>query len=560
MKIISISKNTRWITGYFLVFLLLATGCQQKRKRAESDSRTVFRYNESAGISSLDPAYSTRFEDILAMGHLYNGLVELDNELKVIPALASRWEISEDRKEYTFFLRNNAYFHDHPYFPEGKGRKVTAHDFFYSFFRIIDPETASPGKYIFAKLDKSERSDYIGFRAENDSVFKIYLSGPQPSFLQQLSLMFCAVVPMDIVDRYGTEFRRNPVGTGPFQFRKWKNGVKLVLVKNDNYFEEDENGVRLPYLDAVSISFIQDRHQEFRYFSAGKFEMMSGLGTEFKDELLTPAGNLNPNVVDEVTFQKIPWLKTDYLGILVDSRYASVKRSPLHKKKVRQAINYAINRRELIQYLRNNVGVPAESGFVPKGMPYFEEMAVKGFEYNPQKAMQLLREAGYGEGQTVTGITLITTDEYKNLCEYIQHKLLDVGIDVKIEIVMANVQKQRLAQFQSNFFRKSWIADYADPTNFLQVFYSGNFAPDRGSNYTHFSHPKFDKLYERSLISVDREERTQLFREMEEIILEESPVIPLFYDETARFFRKNVSGMTGNPMNMLSLKRVRVNK
>ncbi|MFN3918557.1 MAG: ABC transporter substrate-binding protein [Flavobacteriales bacterium] len=553
-------RKISFYTALYSVLLFLAASCGQKDVIKQDETKIVFRYNESAGISSLDPAYATRFEDILAMGHLYNGLIELDDNLNVVPSIAYGWEISDDKKEYTFFLRNDVYFHDHEAFFEGKGRRVTAHDFFFSFFRILDPETASPGKYIFANLDKSERSDFVGFKALNDSVFKIFLTEPQPSFLQQLSLMFCVVVPVDVVEKYGADFRRNPIGTGPFRFKTWKNGVKIVLTKNEKYFEKDENNVRLPYLDGVSISFIQDRHQEYRYFVDGRFEMISGLGPEFKDELLTPKGDLNEEHADNVYFQKIPWLKTDYLGILVDPTLKVVTQSPLRDKYLRQAVNYAINRQELVQYLRNNVGTPAEKGFVPKGMPYFEEVNFNGYNYNPEKAMQLIRGAGYKEGQTVNGITLITTDEYKNLCEYIQHNLMDVGIDAKIEIVLANVQKQRLAQFQNNFFRKSWIADYADPTNFYQIFYSKNFAPDLGSNYTHFSDMEFDKLYEKSLIAENKEERVKIFYRMEQILMDQSPVVPLFYDETARFFRKEVTGISGNAMNMLSLKRVKIRK
>ena len=201
----------------------------------ESETRTVFRYNEAAGIASLDPIFASKVENIWAVNQLYNGLVQMDDELQVQPCIAKSWDVSEDGRTYTFHLRNDVYFHDHEVFTEGEGRLVIASDFVHSLFRILNPEESSPGLWIFNNID---RTDGKGFEALNDSTLEIHLIHPFPPFLGLLTMQYCSVVPFEATEKYGRDFRSNPVGTGPFIFKVWKEGVKLIFIKNDNYFEK----------------------------------------------------------------------------------------------------------------------------------------------------------------------------------------------------------------------------------------------------------------------------------------------------------------------------------
>ncbi|MBX7094982.1 MAG: ABC transporter substrate-binding protein [Flavobacteriales bacterium] len=546
--------------GFFVViFSLVLFSCNEQRDSAELSGKKVFRYNESAGISFLDPALAVRFEDGWAMSQLFNGLVTLDKDLNVVPDIAKSWTVSDDKLEYTFTLRNDVYFHDHPEFPNGKGRKVVAQDFVNSFFRITDPDVASPGQYIFQNLDKSARSFGLGFYAPNDSILKIVLAKPQHGFLEQLSLSFCYVVPIEIVDHYGDDFSRNPVGTGPFTFKSWKEDVKLVLLKNENYFELDENGNRLPYIDAVSISFIREKDVEFREFLKGKFEFISGLHPSYQDQLLTKEGDLEPEFSDRMYLQRHPWLKTDYIGFMLKEDQPAFANSPIKYKQVRKAINYGINRREIITFLRNGIGQPAENGFVPMGMPSYKYASIIGYTYDPEKAKALLFEAGITNPKSLEPVKLIATNEYKQICEYIKENIEDLGLRCDLELVLPNVQKQMIAGFQTNMFRKSWTADYPEAINFYQLFYSKNESP-KGPNYTHFRNGPYDVNFELSLTETDEMKRYELYTKMEEILLEEAPVIPLYYDEVVRFVHNYVEGLSVNAMNRLELKRVKINK
>ncbi|MFN7013795.1 MAG: ABC transporter substrate-binding protein, partial [Bacteroidia bacterium] len=182
----------------WVVLILGLTACSTKEApptKSEKDNTNIFKINEAIGISSLDPAFARNFENIMAVNQLFNGLVQMNEKLEVIPAIAKSWKISEDGKEYTFILRDDVYFHDHPVFPEGKGRKVIAQDFVNSFYRIIDPKLASPGAWIFNDVDFSEKSDYSGFIAVDDTTLKIILKNAFPPFLGILTMQYCSVVP-----------------------------------------------------------------------------------------------------------------------------------------------------------------------------------------------------------------------------------------------------------------------------------------------------------------------------------------------------------------------------
>lgn len=537
----------------FLAVIILAA-CGKKEKVKET--RTVFRYNEPGGLTSMDPAFARSSENTWGINQVFNGLVQLDENLNVQPCIASDWSISDDGTVYTFNLRDDVFFHDHPVFKDSTGRRVVASDFVYSFFRIISPDVASPGAWIFNNIDLSERSKRQGFVAEGDNKLKIYLKQPFPPFLSLLAMQYCSVVPQEVVEHYGHDFRNHPVGTGPFKFKSWKEGEKMILLKNPKYFETDKSGNRLPYLDAVAVSFIKDRQTGFLEFVKGNFDFLSGVDGSFKDDILTADGNLNPKYTGRFDMNKAAYLKTDYLGILVDPSMPAVKGSPLLNKYVRQAINYGFDRKKMINFLKNNIGKPASSGFVPYGMPSFDESKVKGFIYDPDLARELLRKAGYPNGQGLPEIVLTTTSMYQDLCEFMQSELKAIGMNIKVDVVAPAPHSEMIARGDVAFFRKSWIADYPDAENYLALFYSKNFAP-AGPNYTHFDNKEYDKLYEAAQKETDDQKRFELYREMDKIIIEESPVIPLYYDEAVTFTHKNISGLKRNPLNLLVLKTVK---
>ncbi|MFV0598740.1 MAG: ABC transporter substrate-binding protein [Bacteroidales bacterium] len=536
---------------FFVLIIHILVSCSNDKA---PEQIKIFRYNESANISSLDPAFAKDQAMIWANLQLFNGLVQLDSSLNVQPCIAKDWEISPNGLIYTFHLRNDVFFHNHPLF-EGEKRKVVADDFVYSFNRIVDPKIASPGAWIFNLVRQDTLNKEYFFKAINDSTLQIELNEAFSPFLGLLTMPYASVVPKEIVEYYGEDFRKNPVGTGPFYFKLWKEGVKLVLLKNNNYFEKDSKGNALPYLDAVNITFIVDKQSVFLEFVKGNIDFISGIDPNYKDEVLTRHGTLQDKYKDKINLTTQPYLNTEYLGFMVDKN-KSPKDNPLLNKKIRQAINYGFDREKMIKYLRNNIGLAGTNGIIPKGLAGFDPSNSIGYNFNPEKAKLLLKEAGYPNGKGLPPISIATTSTYIDLCKYIQGQLNLIGFNIKIDVNPPGALRENIAQSKIMWFRGSWIADYPDAENYLSLFYSPNFCP-KGPNYTHFSNPNFDKLYRQAQSETSLEKRTKLYKEMDKLIMEEAPIVVLYYDQVLRFSQKNIEGLSSNPMNLLILKNVR---
>lgn len=513
-------------------------------------SNKVFYYNESNGITSLDPAFSRDIEAMWVTNQLFDGLVELDSFMQVIPCVAKSWEISDDGLRYLFHLRRDVYFHPSPLFADSLNRLVKADDFVYSFRRLLDPQLASPATWIFSSVDDSQGG---GFAALDDSTLEIRLKEPFRPFLSLLSMQYCNVVPREVVEHYGPDFRSHPIGCGPFKFAFWYEQVALVFHKHDKYWMHDTAGQSLPYLDAVKIDFVKDMSVEFQGLIQGKYDFMSGIHSAFKDELLDIDGNLAEAYASTIKFQRTPFIKTDYLGFMMDPLAEINRNSPLMDVRVRQAISYAIDKKEMVRYLRNNTVFPAYAGFIPPMLNPIEDTTF--YAYDPVRARLLLAEAGFPEGQGLGEIIISTTGDYTDLIEYIQHELQKVGIQVSINVLQGPALREQSAKAQLAVFRKSWLADYADAENFLAVFYSPNFCP-AGPNYTHYANSEFDALYRRCRTESDDSTRAHIIASMNTLLMRDAPVLPLYYDQVSHFVRHNVHGLQTNPVNMLDLRTV----
>ena len=531
------------IPAFIILLSIIIASC----KSHQYPGKKIFHYNELSGIASLDPAFAKNQSIMWAIHQLYNTLIEVDENMQLKPSLAKSWDIAPDNITFTFHLRRDVYFHDDTVFANGKGRLLAADDVVYSLKRVVDKNVASPGAWIF-----NNRVDSVnGFIALNDSTVQLKLQRPFQPILGILSMQYCSIVAKEAVDKYGSSFRRHPVGTGPFAMVAWEEGQALVLKKNTRYFEKDKSGYTLPYLDGVKISFFDSKATEFLEFQQNRLDFINDIDASFKDEILTKTGNLKKEWEGKLILQKHPYLNIEYLGILVDEKNELVINSPLRLQKIRQAINLGFDRQKMMLYLRNSIGTAAESGFIPAGLPSYDTVKVKGYHYDIAKAKQLLTGAGFADGNGLPVIKLLTIPIYADLAGYIANELQQIGIKIQVEVIQKSLLLEQTSKSQALFFRGSWIADYPDAENYLSVFYSKNPAPP---NYTRYKNPLFDTLYEKAIAEKNDSLRYTIYQQMDQLVINDAPVVPLWYDMVIHLVHTNIINFTPTSLNILELR------
>ena len=540
-NILSLERNQKYsfiLIGCISILICLLGSCSPNNK---IDSQNVFRLNVHENINTLDPAYARDLRSIWAMNQIFNGLVRLDHNLAIQPDIATHWEISEDAKTYVFYLRDDVYFHESEFFGDQQTRTVTASDFVYSFDRIRDKTIASPGLWTLEHVKS--------YKAIDDHTLKIELTNPFSPFLGILSMKYLSVLPKELGNDPQNTIGVQPIGTGPFYVKAWMQNLKMVLRKHPWYFETDENGDRLPHLESVAITFVPDKQSEFLLFIQGKLDMINSLDASYKDELLDKKGQLQAKYTNKVKLLRSPYLNTEYIGIYLDAKVPEIQSLTLRK-----ALNYGLNRKEMIRFLKNNIGRPANKGFIPDGLN--DHLDVKGYAYKPEKAKELVEQFRNDTGIQTPTLTLATDANYVDLCTYLQNAYQQIGITVNIEVMPPAALREAKSNGKLELFRASWVADYPDPENYLLPYQSDNFSPN-GPNYTHFKSNAFDQGYKAVAEELDMDRRNALISRLDQQLVDQAPFILLYYDEVLRFVHPNVEGMIPNAVNMLDFRNVK---
>ncbi len=552
----------------FFLLLLCLSSCSQKQETGSN----VFRFNLSQNIETLEPVMSNSNQSIWALAMMMEGLVQYDKQNNLIPCIAKSWSISEDGLAYTFNLRTDAQFHDDPCFKlnGGKGRRVTAYDFKYCLERVNNPKTKTRGSWVFRDKIKGaqEYIDYMsgkstlavdgisGLKVANDSTFIIELTKPFSPFLSILTMSYGYVYPKEAVEHYGDKFGQNPVGSGPFKFSRWIFDQELIYEKNNSYWDKDEQGNRLPYLDGVKITFTQSSETEYLDFRNGKYDFHDPSSETF-DQITDKSGNLVEPGEKDFLMKKQPWLQTVFFGMMQSKELPGGIDGPFaDNKKLRQALNYAVDRDKIMNFVLKNRGMAAVNGPLPPGMPGFDS-TIKGYKYDKDKALQLLSEAGYPNGKGLD-LTLVTGNEeiQKTIAIAVQEQFKSLGIQLKLDQLVQStlISKQEEGVFP--FWRASWGADYFDPENFMALFYSKNITP-KGPNRVGYSNPEIDELYERSLSVTDFAERKKIYDAMQQIVIDDAAWLFMYYNEKVYLLKKNIEGFYLDGLNIINLKYTR---
>jgi peptide/nickel transport system substrate-binding protein len=549
-----ISKRSEFRSmGLCLLFTVLGIlGCKNVDKKSPS---MVFHYNEDESVTTLDPAFVKSQSEIWIVSQIFNGLVDLNPQLQVVPALSDHWEISEDKKIYTFHLRRDAQF----CFPDLGGkvthRRVNSRDVAFSLSRIADPKSASPGAWIFAdKIDSNLSQVFVPL---NDTIFQIHLLRPVASLLNLLATNYGFIVPLEYKNTEKSILARNPIGTGPFYLKRWEEQIKLVLRKNDVYHEKDSAGVSLPYLDAINVSFVKNKQTAFMQFLAGSYDFFNGLESSFKDELLTADAQLKPKYNQRLKTLITPFLNTEYIGCYLGDQPGQV--NYLQDVHLRRALELSVDKKAIVRFFRNGLGTPGKFGFVPPQLnPNQKSELTDSNTHSMQDAKAEFALSNYAKMKVKPVITLSTTADYLDMMVYLQEAWSRIGINIKVDIQTGGMLRQLRNEGKLMLFRGSWIADYPDAENYLACFYQKFLSPN-GPNYTHFVDADFDALYEAIESGGSKDRLDDIFRANLRL-MSQVPVIPLYYDKSIRLMHPWVKGLGNDVTNRLPLKRVKIDK
>jgi oligopeptide transport system substrate-binding protein len=571
------------------VAMLLAVGALARASRGHAATSNTLRIATNAvQVRSLDPAQMSDSASTSICDQIYEGLVSYDQTtLEVVPGLAESWEVSPDGTLYTFHLRSGARFIDDPCFADGKGREFTAEDVRYSFTRICDPLAMSLGSWLvedrvqgaaeyverrqqlldehpeFWKLDIGElEADRVeGFEAVGDRTFRIHLVEPFAPFLKVLAMAYFRVTAPEAVRAYGAignppgadTFFRHPVGTGPFMLAKWEPDVEIVLVRNPGYWERDTEGRPLPHIDGVHIVSRRDPHTAFMEFEEGRSDL-TGVPDQDWDRVMNQDKTLKQPFAGRYTFQTTPRYQVTYHGF-------DMQNPPFGtNKKLRQALNLAVDRDAIIREVNRGVGTPAY-GPIPPGLAGYDPSEHR-WQYDLEHAKQLLAEAGYpgGEGLDEQVLYVSGTGEAPDReAVALMDQMAKIGIKIRLKMQPWTLHLESIDRHEARLFSLGWIADYPDAENFLALFHSRKFSPD-GPNSTFYANPDFDALYDRAMTELDTAKREELYRQASAIIVDDCPWLFTTYAETIELDQPWVEDFPVNPLGLFFYKNVRIDR
>ncbi|MBI3259285.1 MAG: ABC transporter substrate-binding protein [Ignavibacteriae bacterium] len=537
-----------------------------------------YRTNEAGELRSLDPVGINDATSHHIAAQIYDNLISFDEKLHITPELAETWEVSPDGLTYTYHLRKGVLFQDDPCFPNGKGRELVAEDVKYSFTRLCDIRTQTRGFGYFQgkvvgvdeyfestrKAVEAQKDPTItnipGFVASDKYTFQVKLTRAFSPFEYYPALGCMMIHPREAVEHYKKDFFQHPVGTGAFCFTSWTPDRECILTRNPKYWDKDESGNQMPYLDKIKFTFIKDLKSQLLEFKQGNLDEAYRIPNEFFADVVDLDGKVKGDYA-KYQLLSLPALSTQFYGMLVPSKEFSDKR-------VRQAFSMAVDRERIIKYvLKGQAAGAGYSGIVPPSMPDYNNAGpITGYKFDIEKARQLLAEAGYPNGKGFPTITFqLNSGGGRNLqvAEAVQSMLTEnLGVKVELKEVEWAKHLDEVDAGHSMFFRLGWVADYPDPENFLNLCY-GKIVPKDGSaspiNQARYNNPEFDKLFEQAVATVDRTKRLELYRQAEQVAMNDAPMLILFYDADYRLLQPNVEGYHNNPMDRRHYKYIWLN-
>ncbi len=473
---------------------------------------------------SLDPAVAFDADSVPLQKLLFRGLIDFDDGIGLVPDQASDWNISPDGKVYTFHLRPGVRF--------SNGREVEAEDYVFSFERILDPKVSSTGQTYFlgilgaGEFNQGKAAHVSGLRAPDHRTFIIELKEPQFTFRYVLAMNFADVLPRDVVQQYGENFQYHLTGSGPYRIKEWRRNIGYHFERNPYYTGTDG------YVDAVDIMIGGDRTLMGMMLQRGELDWITG------------------GVADYVRFSRDPKLRS-WIELVntanTDYFFMNTEIKPFDNVQVRRAMNYAINSERMAR-LAGIYNLPSHE-ILPPSMPW-SNPGLPRYNYNPEKARALLREAGYPNGFKTQLWYILSREDDARMAQGIQQDLSEVGVQVELkQASYIAFQLKAEARHQVPCGVWGWMEDYPDASDFLDVLLNGERITDTDCNNSSFyNNPEVNRLIDQGNASNEAGERTRLYREAERLIMTDAPWVPILHERIPMLKSPRLHGTTPHPV------------
>lgn len=490
-------------------------------------------FGRGSDAVGLDPAHETDGESYKVCDNIYENLVAYDWEsTEIVPELATRWEISADGETYTFHLRPGVRFHD--------GTPLDAAAVVFSLDRQRDKKPAHPfhavgGPYTYWS-SMSMDEIVAGIRAADDSTVVIDLHRPNAPFLANLAMAFASIASPTALRKYGEDFRKHPVGTGPFRFVEWVKDDRIVLERNPDYWREK------PYLDRVVFRSIPENTVRLLALQKGDVQGMDGI---------SPLEARRIQRQRELELMRIPGMNVAYLAM-------HMEKPPFDKREVRLALNYAIDKKALVDALYMGFGTVAVNPIPPTMWGY--NTRVTDYPHDPAKARELLQQAGVKPPVKFILYVMSAPRPYMpeplKVAEAIQANLREVGFEAEIRTMDWGVYLDFIQHLRHQVCLIGWFGDNGDPDNFLYVLLDKESAKIPGQNYSAYKSEELHKVLVEAQVTSDHARRQALYEQAQEIIHQDVPWVPLAHMDQLVAFRRTVHGFVVHPTSKLRLRRV----
>lgn len=534
----------------------------------------IFRINESEYIKNLFPHNITDAYSYRVASQVYEGLFRFDPEnLNVTKSLVDDFSVDESGTIYTFKIKKGVFFHDNPCFADGKGREVTSQDVAYCFTQLCTRSINNQHFSIFDEVLKGARAHYDassngnkpsfgveGIRLIDDYTFELHLLKPNALFTVNLAQPACFIYPKEAEEKYGVDMRINAVGTGPFSLNiaDVEEDISIILKRNPNYHVKDNAGNQLPFVDAVSIQFIKDKKTELFEFRKGNLDMIYRLPTEYIIEILEETMPGADGEYSQFQLQRSPEMMTQFLSLNNQS-------GVFKDKNVRKAFNFAIDRTKILDFVLNGEGyAPGNHGITPPVFSNYNIEDIKGYSINIDSAQHFLKKAGYPNGSGFPKLKFLLNAEGErntNVAVEIKKQLMDhLNIDVELQILPFAQLLEKSYSGDYSLLRAAWVADFPSAENFLWLFSSKD-VPNSSTdasypNVARYVNSTFDAYYESALKAKSIDAANELFKKAEIRLMQDAPIIILWYDEGYRLIKSYVKDFPNNPMQYRDLGRV----